>query len=479
MSLTHHITPAGSDQTVRFCWLRESQPSSLEYDLGVRIAKSDLLLALLGLHQKQQHLTPAQSPVNTDQVGAVLSGAARLASLPDWARRRLTVLFGPLAAEEYRTAALENWEVLTRVASRVAEAAGDHPDLEVHLPLIERRDWPSRFEILDAARFVIDSGRLMPENLASSEERLADYNVRLLALAATQPSAGIDLLATRQQTSLGGLARIFLPVQSDTALPDGFQDVELTLRLKASGCAAWRQAPNEDSHAYFPVHAQVSVGIQSALRRWLAFRWFSSLERFQHPYSAYPLLAYFVSSPFPGRRRVDFAYDTLGSEWIFSALRCARRPLRRVLVAVRRLLVAAGQDDLAGRYIQADAKRVLDKARRERRTLHSLITADGVIVNHVLKFGIELREAPDARTATLVAKASLEGLVTKLRHCYREPNPHALATAILFEATHHLSMALGGGASLTATVTTRAAADPPQPSLQPSRREQQPLPRAS
>ncbi len=474
MNFTHETTPPGSDATVRFCWLRESLPGHLEYDAGLRIARSELLSAILGLHPKQQR-TSASTPVSLTQVVNCLTGSAPLAGLPDWSRRRLAITFGPLTTEDQRSAAARNLSVLTELAGTLEQMCAGMNDPEVHLPFVDRRHWTNRFDVLATTRFVIHDGRIMPEPVATSTDELAVYQARLLAIASIDPTADFTLSFTYQQPGHGALARMFLPFEPDADLPDSESAFRLRVDLPASACRAWRAAPAEDTHAYFPVHARVSVAMQSALRRWFAFRWFGSFERFGHPYSAYPLLAYFVSTPFPGRRRTDFSYDTLGTEWIFTALRCARRPLRALLVALRRLLVDAGYPEMACSYLQADAKRILEKARRERRTLHSLVTADGAIVNHILKLGIDLREASDPRAAVSAAASAMESLLAKFRHYHHEQDLAIFAPAILFEATNALSMALGGEAELKPALSVLAAVLTPRPQLVPLPGEQQPL----
>ena len=168
-----------STQVIRFCWMRETTPGHLEHDGGVRIAKCDLLLALLGLHPAQQRTT-AEPCVSVEEGISGLSGSTTYEDLPHWARRRLAIILGPLATPEMRSLAAPNLPVLERLVGRILAVLPPDTELEVHLPYIDRRDWSNRSQILDSTNFVLDEGRIVPAALRTGERKDA-YNAQLVA----------------------------------------------------------------------------------------------------------------------------------------------------------------------------------------------------------------------------------------------------------------------------------------------------------
>ena len=186
MNFEHQSGSSMAQQSVlRFCWLRETAPGHLEHDGDIRIAKCDLLLALFGMHPAQKRTT-AEPAVTLEEVLAILSAGAPFDNFPVWARRRLANILGPLASEKQRRTAARNAGVLMDVANRILAVVPADDEVEVHLPYIDRRDWPTRFEILESTEFVLCEGRVIPTTLLSSS-RLDEYNAQLLAISSASP----------------------------------------------------------------------------------------------------------------------------------------------------------------------------------------------------------------------------------------------------------------------------------------------------
>src|SRR6476661_824744 len=169
-------------EQIRFCWFRESSPGHIERDDSLAVAKSDLLLALLGLHPAQQRTT-AEPSVTLHGVMSALSPAAPLDTLPLWSRKRLTIMLGPLATDESRTLASDRFQILARVAARALDALPPRAEVELHLPYIDRRSWAERYTILDKTTFVEIGGRVVPASLLAPGH-MDEYNAQLLTVSA-------------------------------------------------------------------------------------------------------------------------------------------------------------------------------------------------------------------------------------------------------------------------------------------------------
>ncbi len=438
---------------IRFCWLRESMPGHLERDGGIVIDQDDLLLALLSLLPSQQRTETTQRLVSQDAVLAALSGEKPIESLPAWVRKGLTVILGPLTTLAQRHAAARHAGVLVDLAARIRAAVPAGAEVEVHLPYLDRRAWPLRFETLDNTEFVYHHGRVLPAEVAGCPEQLAEYTAQWLAACSADATMAAGLAFTHSVRASGELAAILSPVPPGPQ--SGPVESVVTLELAASACRAWFYAPLEKSGAYFPVHASASVAVQSALRRWVPWHCLTHLEDLADTATAYPLLAYMVSRPFPGSRRTDFTYDTLTKNWTYLMFQFARRPLRLLLKRIHAALTEAGHLELAAAYHPDLAKDIIAGVRKERRAIQALVAAEGAIVNQILKFGLELRAAEDPRRVTSLASEFSYGLGTRLRRLFRDRDLTGFAPLVLIEATNALSKTLFGESALRVTANIR------------------------
>jgi hypothetical protein len=444
-----------SDSAVRFYWLRESLPNQVEYDCGIRVAESDMLLALLGLHPGQRNVCAPS--VKLDEVLAALSGTEPFESLPCWAQKRLAVTFGPLGNAEQRRLAARHAGVLLDVAGRILTCAPNGAEVEVHLPFLDRRDWSDRFEILNGAQFILTNGRVLPADLANSMAQMNDYNARWLAISALDPAAGAAALTfDHAQDVAGELAKLFLPVGRIQTVTDGPVRASVRMELPASACRAWNLAPTEGNNSYFPTYAEVSVAVQAALRRWIAYRWFTRLSRFEDTPMAYAVLAYLVSNPFFGGWRTEFTYDTLSEEWLAEAFHGVRPKLRNLLRLLRHQL-AQENPKLVSKYQITRARDILDQVRKRRKLIHAIVLTEGIIVDQVVSLGADLTGATDVRAATHRAAAFADLLTARLRRFFPDVDLTGLSSMLMIEATGALSVALGGEPSICRHAEVRPA----------------------
>ena len=445
-----------SDACIRFCWLRETTPGHLEHDGGLRIAKSDILAALLGIHPAQQRTT-AGPAVSTETALAAISGAIDMRTVPTWARRRLSAILGPLAHPEQRAAAARNLAIMMDLAARISEAVGSSNDIEVHLPYLDRRTYASRFEKLAQVRFVRWQGRIIPASLMAPGA-LDQYNAQWLAVASVDPAVSTEITFAHTGSFPSGLIRSLLPVTADHKVPPSSGSaVEIRQTLAPTACRGWNSAPHETTGPYYDVHSQASMAMQSCVRRWFAWHWFSDLSRFQNLSDTYLVLAYLVIRPFPGRKRTDFTYDVLRSDWTTHAFRYSRRPLRQYLKVIYAALKASGNVKLALKYQPEQARFIIERAKRDQKTLRNIVANEALLVNQMLKFGLELRGATNAFTVANLAPDHAQLISSRLRHIFREQDLSYLTTAVMMEATSALWTAMGGAPAISTTVTVSPA----------------------
>ncbi|MBS1875434.1 MAG: hypothetical protein JSU00_19635 [Acidobacteria bacterium] len=457
-----------SGDCIRFCWLRETAPGHLEHDGAVRIAKKDLLAALLGIHPVQQRTSPGPS-VTPEAALDAISGVTDIDEIPTWARRRLAAILGPLHSAEQRAEAAANVSILMDIAARLTDAIGAANDIEVHLPYVDRRRWADRMEILSGARFVHYQGRIIPHYLLEPGA-MAEYYARWIAVASVDPSTSVEILFSHTHTLPSALIRSMLPVDAEVRPPASPRAaVHIRQTMSATACRAWNTAPAETTIGYYDAHSRASMAVQSVVRRWFGWHWFSSLTRFDNLNDAYAVLAYMVSRPFAGRGRTDITYDIMTDDWTLKAFHATRRPLRQALSAIFQALRAKGDTKLALRFQPERSKTIVERARTQPRTLWHMLGSEGVVVNHLLQFGVELRGATDAFTVSNMAAEYAYGLSVRLRRIFREQDLSYLAIAIMMEATNALWKVMEGPSAVSTTVTASPAPDvEPEPIPAPS-----------
>jgi hypothetical protein len=454
-TMTNPMLPA-DDAKVRFCWLRESAPGHLECDLGLSVERSSLGIALVGLHPDQQR-TSAQPPVSPEQARSAFESEARFLELPQWARKRLAALFGPLSSASDLRAARENHAILCQAAQRALAAAPRGGELELHLPYLDRRHWPARFEVLAKTAFRFANGRVVPAGVALSADESNLYETRLMAAGVERPEAPVYLRHVHACALPAEVAALMYEAAFGAGIDAGAGSVALSIerRLKFAALSAWRRAPLEKSPAYFPAHAAVSVAVQRALRSWIAWTWLSDPDRCENVVATHAILAYAASKPFPGRRRTDFTWDVLGNEWIYGAFHQSRRDLTCRLRLVQSALVAAGRPELARSYEPGNAKDILAQIRKRNKIVRDLFAGEGEIVNHLLNFGLTLRSAGHSIEICREAADFSQGLGARLRRLVKGQDLTSLGAMILIEASNALHMELGGNnAAETETIIT-------------------------
>jgi hypothetical protein len=435
-------SPSPCGDGFRLFWVRENAPGHLEFDSGIHVEREDLILAIVGVHPLQ-HPGCADSAVRGDRVTAVLSGAAPLGSLPAWMAERVwSFLNGSPALAQGALA----------MASRIrscAEAAGG--EVELHLPPMNRREWTRRQRIMAGTEFILERGAIVPRFRSSPARSV--YSAQLVAATANQRTAQRELRCRVRFPGRGVYAGTFFPLVVSGPLAVTW-NAEFEVRLAAEACRAWKTAPPEKSAEYFPAHARVSMAVQNALRRWVPFLWFADPERLERALASHAVLAYRAGSIYRGKRRTDFTYDTMSTEWFRPFFRPARRPLAAVLKVVREQLLADGKLTLAKRYYPAHRCQILTRLRKQRRLMHDLVSGEGAIVGDILKFGLSLREV-DGPAASKAATVCMRRLRVHLRSMLPGADFGPLAPWLLFEATNALHVALGGAPAIAYSAEAR------------------------
>jgi hypothetical protein len=309
----------------------------------------------------------------------------RILWLRDSAPNRVECDFDLRVAPECVRTEVQSLTGVDCIPDGLAEA-GD----ELHLPYIERRDWPQCAEILAATTFRRIGRVVMPAAYAESTAELARYQARLIVMAA------------------------FHTGQAPTA---------------------WRTLPSENSPAYFTALAPVSVALQMAVREALRTHWLRDLDRCADWDNTCAVLTYAGSAPFPGRYRTQFTYDVLEPEWIYRALHKARKPLATSIASLRAALVAAGRPEVAALYDQEEPKGIIESIRKKVSRVESIYAAEEVIVNLMFRFGLAIRKAATERAAIQAVVPFMHNLEVRLRRIFRDEDLAYAAPRLLRIAT--------------------------------------------
>jgi hypothetical protein len=383
----------------------------------------------------------------------------------------------------YRAALAGNFDGTLLGQTALVEALQGERTIQVHLPFLDRKEWPARSDTLARAETVAEEDGHVFVHTAGTSGRERRRSACQITLALAGPllfprdTSRFELTFTDRRTApRAHLARALPSVLRACefgdapwhwlgAVPDGEVEASLSLSVPGNLVGAWLRAPGETVPAFFEVFSKVAIAIQRASRRWLPYVYFSDLDRYEELRTAYPLVFYQSTRPFSGRPRSDFAYDLVGPDYPGVARPWAFRPLVSELARVHQVLIDAGRPKLARMYETWRAREIVAGIARQPRLINALLTNDAFLIDRFVNLGLEGREL-SARLATDPHRAAKEltafashfavTLHRKLRRIYARWGFEAFGSLLLVEATRALATALDGSAAMAATLRLSA-----------------------
>jgi hypothetical protein len=358
--------------------------------------------------------------------------------------------------------------------------------LEVHLPFLARNSWAERLSAVAQASIETTlDGRLVvverSARVSRGEQDLARDAMHLCGAFITRPAerdtrfrlTWSDTWRLNSHVARSDLASLLATYRFDAALSwlkeivgEAEQiEAEMSLSLPGADAAAWLEAPVERSLNYKEAYAELSVAVQQALRLWIPFLYFRDLARYDTPATACPLIVYRCTLPFRSKARNEFAYDIMSSESVAIARRSTGMALAAELARIEQLLVAAGKAEQARLYRSSRRETILAGVERAPRLFHSLLVADAVFIDHLIRFGVQagglrraLEHEPQRAMRELVKSGEelVKNFQRRLRRLYGNEDFTGLGSLILVEATRGLNVGLRGQARLSGIVRLRA-----------------------
>jgi hypothetical protein len=251
------------------------------------------------------------------------------------------------------------------------------------------------------------------------------------------------------------------------SVPEEADRVESSLSLAVPGSlvAAWLKTPGECDEDYFAVFSRVSMAVQTAMRRWIPFCYFRTVNDYETLGAAFPLLIYQTSKPFAGRPRSEFTYDVMEDRSMATVFRTAGQALPRVLESISATLAAAGREETASFYEPGQVASILASSKRNPRQVRTLLMADAFYIGALVKMGLEGRRlANEFRNDPPKAVKDLSRFTAdfvrnyhgRLRRLYAGRNFPALGAMVLVEATAALAGATGMDAPVSAVLRLKA-----------------------
>ena len=360
-----------------------------------------------------------------------------------------------------------------------------HARIELHLPFLSPKGWRTRAEVLEKLQAdPAEDLRLLlhtTDSLSPARKRNA-YQTTLAVspafLQATCPGANSNftlafadrrrLFRVQARPALAAALRGYgfdsqverwLDANSNPGAHD--LDVAVTLAVPGELASAWCHAPLESDPRFFPVFSTLSVALQGTMRRWLPYLYFSELDRYDNPTTAYPLLVYPFIRPSAGEPRFEFTRDLLEFQSPRLSRRSTVKQLASTLKLTREFLLAAGKEETARFYCPDRAGPILARLQRQPRYLNALLAAETYLVDTFVRMGTQTREltnrlAREPQTAARDFAAFAEDIGgafhRKLRRLYNGRGFLSLGSLLLVEATRALSEALGTPAAISAVL---------------------------
>ena len=348
--------------------------------------------------------------------------------------------------------------------------------LELHLPFLERKQWNTRLEALAKVEVAAgEDGRLLVYEVDAAD-RISHEGMYQSALmlgggrlvGRAQPESYFTLSYTDQRSRTPGEALAALPaitaaygfdpgvmewLRAAVAAAEA-QVVEtwMTLAVPGDVVSGWLETPGERDADFFAVFSQVSMAVQTAMRRWLPYAYFQDLGHYETLGAAFPLLVYQYSRPYGGQPRSNFSYDAMSEESMAQVRRTATRGLREALGGIQRLLEAAGRKSTAEFYAAGQAQSMAASVGRSPRQLQSLIVADAFFMDALVKLAVTGGQIAAAMptdpqgAVRMLTRFSAEFVRTfhmRLRRLYAGQDFVAFGSLLLVEATNALGKAQG------------------------------------
>ncbi len=203
--------------------------------------------------------------------------------------------------------------------------------------------------------------------------------------------------------------------------------------------ALWRSAPPERAAAFSTVFGAVSQAIQRTLRAELPALYFDSLDRYENPRRALPLVVYACSSPSPLYHGREFTYDVLNPRMMSGFWWSARNVLAAELLRIEQSLLAEGRTETARYYAPRHYRKIIALLRRRKEAIDRLVSAETSLVNDLINFAIAIRQARRPLAAHLRLMGSWE---FALRRIYPGLDASHLASRLFHAATLTLDAAM-------------------------------------
>jgi len=356
--------------------------------------------------------------------------------------------------------------------------------LELHLPLLSRQEWKQRLESFARMEASLDSsGRILVYTVDAKQQITSRNNYQsVLALAGSlrvgRKQSGSNFTLSywdERQAPANQAARLLAPVlaaygfgeqagrwiESACAGRSGNLNVRLELSVPDAAVSSWLEAPGEREPSFFETYARVSKAVQSAMRLWLPYVYFSNIERYETLDAAFPLLVYQASPPFNPKPKYDFYYDVTSERSMASFYRASARQLPKELARIEQLLLAAGRNRAAAYYSPACARSILASVQQRPRLLNSLLVADADLIEALVKLGCrgaELRTLAGKNPSSAVRALSrfaaefVKAFHSRLRRLYAGREFLSLGAMLLVEATRALAGASAAACAASAVL---------------------------
>lgn len=398
--------------------------------------------------------------------------------------------FSEEGLHNYRQALLGDCHCLSPCSGKCLPAfskiLGRRLRLELHLPMMGRREWSSRLQAMSGLEVDCDEGGRLFSLQRGVTGTVAGRNHYLFHLALGTALAAEPVHSEGRYSLSWSDCRTLHPAQIRATLVPaiggyGFGDdlekwleaipldggdiqVSLDVSIPCALAKAWLEAPRDNSPDYHRVYSRVSLAVQQVLRRWLPYCFFDDLRWYSRLGPALPLLVYQLSRPLVARPKADLTYDVWSDVSLQKLMRSASGRMGQTLSRLGRLLAAPKMEQRAGYYAAKHARRVLASVSRSRNFLRSLLAAESILVNALVKFGcasdvVRSELARDRKTAARLLARLVDDLTRtfqgRLRLLYAARDFQSLGTLLLLEATHSLHVAKGGEPSLRAVLRLR------------------------
>lgn len=427
-------------QNFLLCWMREPLPGVIQADLGLEVTPEQIELAILGLHPEQLPVM-TRIGISVERLNEAIESWDRFESTPRWFQKTVAGFFGQLKDHHDLRAVRSGVAIIQTVANRIRNLAPEG-GIEIHLPNLSRRNWPSRIDLLRRAEFVREDARIVVKGF--DPDSFEQGVMRIAAASYSQSNNAIPITVETECDIPSIWAHRLAAHYGIDHLPADASISQIRVSALGAEMDSWSVVPRERSLVYSRCITRLSQNLQAMFRAWLPALWLSAESGWSDSELSTDMLVYASTPPFVELPRYR-SYDVLDPNHLQRLLERTSRRFPATMEEVAAYWNREGRPDRAKKFTSRDmAGRAQEIVKRAlyRNKVRSLIVTEAAVVDALVSFMQRVKALDHSRHMGPILDAVEKGTKIHLGRMVPAKHLEFMRRLVMIEATHALQVGL-------------------------------------